>query len=357
MLGLVAVAMLSVVGVTISQRSASSVGSTIDAPGNASAPAVRLPATTVPAPPNPNLPAPRGCKPVPSACGYPDATNTGPPPSRTLTPVPAQVQSGPGWAWSDRLQAVQVTGANAVLDGLDITGPVVIDAPNATVSNSRIAACGGPDDGDVVVVRYRSADASLRGSGARIVHNTLLGTPSGCTHRARSGVRDVYGEAPNLLVDGNNISGTGNGITAEHEATIVNNWVHDLGHLAGDHHSGISSHGGAEAIVIQHNTVLLHGQSFPGGGGVSGAITVYADFGHAQNVTAQDNLISGGSYVVYGGESGDGYQTPATNVRFLFNRFVCGDWLYGPVAAFDPSSTGNAWTGNFCDQDGSVVRP
>jgi len=138
---------------------------------------------------------------------------------------------------------------------------------------------------------------------------------------------------------------------------VANNWIHDLGHLPLDHHSGISNHGGAVGVLMHHNTVLLHGQSFAGGGGVSGAITVYADFGHAQNVTVQDNLISGGSYVVYGGESGDGYQSPATNVKFISNRFVCGDWLYGPVAAFDPASSGNVWTGNICDQSGAPVNP
>jgi hypothetical protein len=158
-----------------------------------------------------------------------------------------------------------------------------------------------------------------------------------------------------MLVDGNNISGTGNGITTEYSATVVNNWIHDLGHVAGDHHSGISTHGDAQQIMVRHNTVLLHGQKFAGGGGVSGALTVYSDFGHAQNFTAQDNLISGGSYVVYGGNSGDDYQTPSTNVKFLDNRFVCGDWLYGPVAAFSASSPGNEWSGNFCDQTGNRV--
>ena len=64
-----------------------------------------------------------------------------------------------------------------------------------------------------------------------------------------------------------------------------------------------------------------------------------------------------GSYVVYGGESGNSYTTPATNVKFMSNRFRCGDWLYGAVAAFNPNSTGNVWTGNFCDQNGTTVRP
>ena len=54
-------------------------------------------------------------------------------------------------------------------------------------------------------------------------------------------------------------------------------------------------------VTFQHNTVLLYGQQFPNGGGLSGAITVYSDFGHAQNTTIVDNLVSGGAYVIYGG--------------------------------------------------------
>jgi len=299
---------------------------------------------------------PLGCAGRPSSCGYPDSTNTGPTSGTSFAQVPAEKRSGSGWTWSDNIHAVIVSGAGATLNALDVSGQVVIDAPNVTISNSRIAACGGSDDNDVIAVRYKGSDSSYRGSNARIIRNRIIGTPSGCSVRARSGVRDIYGEAPSMLVDGNDISGTGNGITTEYSATVINNWVHDLGHIAGDHHSGISTHGGAQQITVRHNTVLLYGQKFAGGGGVSGALTVYADFDHAQNVTAQDNLISGGSYVVYGGNSGDAYRTPSTNVKFLNNRFVCGDWLYGPVAAFSSSSSGNEWSGNYCDQTGLPVK-
>lgn len=295
------------------------------------------------------------CAARPSACGYPDGTNTGPAAGTTFTKVPSQLTSGPGWAWSTGLGGIRVTGAGAVLSGLDVTGQIIIDAPNATVKNNIVRVCGDSSDPDVIAVRYKASDTSYRGSNPTISHNTLNGTPAGCSYRARSGVRDVYGEAPNVTVDGNNITGTGNGITVEYSGTIVNNWIHDLGHIAGDHHSGISSHGGAAGLLWQHNTVLLYGQVFAGGGGVSGALTMYADFGHAQNVTAQDNLISGGSYVVYGGNSGDSYSTPSTNVKFLSNRFVCGAWLYGPVAAFNADSSGNAWTNNYCDQNKTAV--
>lgn len=315
-----------------------------------------LPSVTA-ATPTPSLTPSGGlnCAAKPSACGYPDATNTGPAAGTTFTKVPSQLTSGPGWAWSAGLGGIRVTGNGAVVSGLEVTGQIVIDAPNVTVKNNIVNVCGDSSDPDVIAVRYKASDTSYRGSNATISHNTLNGTPAGCSYRARSGVRDIYGEAPNVTVDGNNITGTGNGITVEYSGTIVNNWIHQLGHIAGDHHSGISAHGGAAGLLWQHNTVLLYGQAFAGGGGVSGALTVYADFGHAQNVTAQDNLISGGSYVVYGGNSGDSYSTPSTNVKFISNRFVCGAWLYGPVGAFNASTTGNAWTNNYCDQTKAAV--
>lgn len=300
---------------------------------------------------------PGDCAAVPSACGYPDLTNTGVPAGSVLTAVPGQISSGPGWSWRPEYQSVFVTGAGAVLDRLDIAGGVAIGAAGVTLSNSRISACGGSDDSDVVAIRYRPAEG-LNASGARIVHNEINGTPAGCSIRARSGVRDVYGSAPDVLVQGNNIYGAGNGITIEYQGLVADNWVHDLGHVPGDHHSGISNHGGAAGVVIRHNTVLLHGQKFAGGGGVSGALTVYSDFSRAQNVTLEDNLVSGGSYVVYGGDSGDASEQygPATNIKIRSNRFVCGDWLYGPLAAFSRSSSGNEFTANVCDVTGAPVR-
>src|SRR5665647_3483047 len=43
------------------------------------------------------------CAARPSACGYPDATNTGPAAGTMFTKVPSQLTSGPGWAWSTGL--------------------------------------------------------------------------------------------------------------------------------------------------------------------------------------------------------------------------------------------------------------
>ena len=128
--------------------------------------------------------------------------------------------------------------------------------------------------------------------------------------------------------------------------------MHDLGHRSGDHHSGLSNHGGATAVVFDLNTVLLSQE------GVSGPIVVYSDFAEASNITISRNLVSGGSYCFYGGGSGE-FGPAAGSIRFVNNRLStmygqngnCG--IYGEVAAFAPAGRGD-WSGNVRDED---LRP
>lgn len=278
------------------------------------------------------------------------------PAGTTLVKVPAQVRSGQGWAWNASQGVVVTTASGAVLSGLDIDGGVQIMHDGVTLKNSVVSACGGDDDGDVVGIRYRP-DLGYFGSNATITRNTLKGNPSGCGHRARSAIRDVFGEAPGVTVTGNDVSGTGNGVTIEYQGIVADNWIHDLAHMPGDHHSGLSTHGGALSVVFRHNTVLIAGTPTTGGGGVSAAITIYSDFARAQNTTVTDNLVDGGAYTLFGGNSGDAYSAsrPAVNVKITNNRLVCGSWVYGPVAFYSPGP-GNEFAGNFCDQDLSQIR-
>src|SRR6266851_8418321 len=81
------------------------------------------------------------CTAVPSACGYPDATNSGVPAGTTLLAVPGQVSSGPGWHYVTS-GYVAVTGAGAVLSGLYIPYNVDITASGVTIKNSRIVTSG-----------------------------------------------------------------------------------------------------------------------------------------------------------------------------------------------------------------------
>ncbi len=292
------------------------------------------------------------CAPLPSRCGYPDSTNTGPAAGTTFTRVPQDITSGTGWAWESNFARLRVTGNGAQLNGLNISGPVVIDAPNVTIANSIITNCD--TEGDIVAIRAGNPGNGYNGDFA-IIRNNRLTCNQPTTNRSRSGVRDVYGAAEGVQVIANDISGTGNGITLEFDGIAKDNWIHDLGHLAGDHHSGVSTHGGAQSIVYEHNTLLLADASTVGGGGLSGAITSYGDFAHAQNMTARDNFISGGAYTVYGGINNEATYGNPTNIKFINNRYVCDSWLFGP--AFLRTGSGNEFTGNYCDQDLSAVNP
>lgn len=289
------------------------------------------------------------CAALPSRCGYPDATNTGPRAGTALRKVPGEITSGPGWAWEASFGRLRITGEGADVGGLDVAGPVIIDGANVVFHDSIVTYCDS--DGDVVGIRAGSATDGYLGDGAKVLFNRLrCATPNA---RARSGVRDVYGAAADVTVQGNDIRGTGNGVTLEKSGAAIDNWIHDLGHLAGDHHSGLSNHGGATRIVYAHNTVLLAGTSTEGGGGVSGAITSYGDFARAQNVTIANNLVSGGSYTFYGGINNEDQYGSPVEIHIDQNRIVCGAWVNGPV--FRRPGATNTFTGNFCDADGAPV--
>jgi hypothetical protein len=64
--------------------------------------------------------------------------------------------------------------------------------------------------------------------------------------------------------------------------------------------------------------------------------------------------VAGGGYTVYGGANAGGAATSnikITNNRFARTLFPHGGY-YGYLTAFDPSGTGNAWSGNVWDEDG-----
>ena len=107
--------------------------------------------------------------------------------------------------------------------------------------------------------------------------------------------------------------------------------------------------------MYRHNTALLANTPTTGGGGLSGAITVYGDFGRAQNVRVQDNLVSGGAYTFYGGINNEATFGQPIEIHIDGNRLVCGSWIYGPV--FRRSGPTNTFDGNRCDQDLSPVLP
>src|SRR5580693_3581137 len=252
------------------------------------------------------------CAASPSACGYPDATNTGVPAGTTLKSVPSQVSSGPSWSYNVANNEVVVTGAGAVLSGLSIPCTVEIDASNVTVN-------------DVQVVTGGSFAIDLR-------HTT------GVT-------------IENSTITGNNISAFRTAMQVS-AGLVQGNYIHDPGYIAGDHTNGIVTNGGTAPMTINDNTVF---NSL----GQTDAISLDASTGGVAvaNKTIENNFLAGGGYSIYGG---DGPSTnPTSNIVITGNRF--GQMYYakggqfGAVAYYDHTGSGNSWTGNIWDTTGQAI--
>jgi hypothetical protein len=277
------------------------------------------------------------CAKAPGECGYPDAANTGVPAGMTLRTVPGQVSSGPGWHF-DRHGWVRVTGNGAVLSGLYIPYNLDVTASNVTIKDDRIVSKG-----------RSSVGVSLRHTaGVTIEHSTISGF-NARAGRIMTGIKDIHGNSRGTRVLRDNISLAETGVQME-SGLVRGTYIHNTGFTAGDHVNGITSNGGTtRLLIVRHNTILINR-------GQTDAVGLFEDFGIQANRDITGNLLAGGSYPIYGGQTG----TQATrNIKITGNRIST---LYyakggkdGTVAYFNPAGAGNTWTGNIWDSTGQNI--
>jgi hypothetical protein len=272
-------------------------------------------------------------------CGYPDASNTGVPASVALKAVPSQVSSGPGWHWDSR-GWVEIDGANALFTGYSVTASVDVTGSNVIISNNKITV-GGDDFG--VALRHTK--------NAIVSHNTITGLAASGTGRLMNGIKDIYGDASGTQILGNNIARTATGVQMD-GGLIADNYIHDLGLTGADHVNGTTSNGtNGQQLIIRHNTVLDPWNQ-------TDAISLFQDFSPQTNRIIDNNLLSGGSYSLYCGQKDGGSATSnikITNNRFAANYYTNGGY-FGTVAHYDPHGSGNTWTNNYLDTNGSSVE-
>jgi hypothetical protein len=283
-------------------------------------------------------PAQNHCATTPSACGFPDGTNTGVPTGTALLTVPGQVSTGPGWYFDSR-GWVEVNGNGAKLSGLYIPYTLDISASNVTIKHVRVVTSGHSSFG--VSVRHTS--------NVTIENSTISGLNTGAG-RVMVGVKDIYADSTGLQILGNNISMAATGVQLE-SGLVQGNYIHNLGYISGDHLNGVTSNGGATALLtIAHNTAFTNYQQ-------TDAISLFEDFGAQANRVITGNLLAGGGYAIYGGQNTGG--PTATNIRITNNRIATrifpNGGFYGPVAYFNTHGAGNTWTGNVWDGTGAAV--
>jgi hypothetical protein len=219
--------------------------------------------------------------------GFPDATNTGTPAGLMLKPVGPLVINTPA----------------VIIQGLDISGGVVIKAPNVILLNSKVTS------GGFYVVRIE------KGLTGVVIQNCEIDNQG-------AGRVGISGQGKFIA---NNIHGAADGINVWGDDTVIqDNYVHGMAGPSSAHFDSIQADGAFKNLIIEHNTIINdHGQTS----------TIMLDnyWGPIDNVKINNNLLVGGGYTVYINESAKGTAGPAgpvTNVSFTDNVLVKGHWGY-----------------------------
>jgi hypothetical protein len=270
------------------------------------------------------------------ACGFPSAASTGPK-TTVLRAVPRQVSSGPGWSFSAATQQVNVTGAGAVLSGLSIPCTVNVTAPNVTLKNDRITTSS------FFGVSLRHAP------GARIENSVIRGRNT-TTGEVGSAIIDVYSDSTGLVIKDNDISAFKTAIQVT-TGRITGNYIHHTGYVAGDHTNGILDVGTTQRLSITGNTILIDR-------GQTDAISLDAtlDGQRIANKTITGNLLGGGAYAIYAGNTRSATVSRITITGNTFSQaYYAKSGQYGPVAYYASTASGSTWTGNTWDSTGHTV--
>jgi hypothetical protein len=220
----------------------------------------------------------------PPSTGFPDASNTGVPAGITLSP------SG----------GMTISTAGTVVDARDISGPVVVNAPNVTIRNSRIRATSywAIDNNSTGLLIQDSEIDGLR------LSNTCIGSS-------------------NLIVRRVNIHGCENGFNVNPgNMTVEDSYIHDLTTGNGAHTDGAQFGRGAHDITFRHNTI---DPVSPGGGTATSCIIMWDDV-DPQNtrVWIENNRLlgAGAAWTMYGP------RLPATDIHVTNNRWERGVFGY-----------------------------
>lgn len=265
-----------------------------------------------PPPNNPDPPAQgQSCPAYPA---FPDANCTGVPAGVSLSSVSSLSTSSNGQA----------------VTGLLISGDLVINHDNVTVTSSRIK-------GRVVYNNHRGLT----------LQDVDLGADS-CPGSSNGGNRLIAGDDYTLRRvhahhNGADLIALGGGGTI----TIQDSLINGACYYAGDHLDAIQYYGpGSVAnVTISHNSIDARPVN---GGGFGNAAIFWADFpGAGSRLNVFNNFLVGGNYTLYAldATSGSGVIIDVSGNRFLRNEYN-----YGPcsLSNSDPfnGTAGIKWSNN-----------
>ncbi|MEU8266256.1 DUF4082 domain-containing protein [Sphaerisporangium sp. NPDC049002] len=254
----------------------------------------------------------------PPTGGFPGASDTGVPSGTNLK----------------QSKSITVTKDGTVIDGMEVSGEINVEADNVTIKNTRLAA----SPGDWGIIQRQGH------SGLTVVDSEIFGNGKDRTQFA------ILNQGGDLTVRRVDIHTISNGILTE-QGLVEDSYLHDPKYFSGDHTDMIMCTSGppsGKTLVIRGNTVINTLEQ-------TGAIALFQDFGVVRNVTVEGNFLAGGGYSLYGGAGSKGTSSNIKVINNVFSRDVWAKGGYnGPVAYWDKGAPGNEWKGNVWE-DGKAV--
>ncbi|WP_418605339.1 hypothetical protein [Georgenia sp. SUBG003] len=230
--------------------------------------------------------------PPPRETDFPDETNTG---------VPAGTQLRP----SDKLE---ITEDGTVIDGLEISGNVVVEADDVVIRNSRIILTTGKIAVRVNGDNFLMEDSEIDGQGRA---NPAIAYNGYTLRRVQ-----IYNVAEGPRITGDDV-------------TIEDSYIHGMVQ-DGDNHTDVVQVMSGSNIVIRGNNL----QAYNPESGIYGnaAFMFGEDSGPVSDCLVEGNLMNGGNYTVNGGGSG----TDGAACEFRDNAFQ-DDTRHGTSANLGPN--------------------
>lgn len=285
------------------RRQDAGVTSTADSGVSAPPPVVVADSGVTPTPPA----ADSGVTPPPTITGWPDATNTG----YKHTGVTLS-NSG----------TITVTKDGTVIDSVNVTGCIVVQASNVTIRRSKITAtCFNG-----IEIRDWTGPKNLLIEDVEIDGSTA----DNCIAHGGYTARRV------------NLYGCADGAKISDNTTIEDSYVHGLLNGGDCHCDAFQSMGGGN-MILRHNNLDVIGSN--------AGLMLGDEFGKLGVIVVDRNRFAGGNFGIYGGWNQQTQTTP-TSLAITNNTFA-GPFTYGETAYVAPATI---WSGNVDAAGKAVAR-
>jgi len=196
--------------------------------------------------------------------------------------------------------SIEVSIDGTVIDGMDITGTLTIEANNVLIRNSRITATG------LYALNVRSGYSNI------VIEDTRIRGVGDAVSSA------VQGYSPYTLRRVH-VTGGSDNIKAHAGILVEDSYVTGVYKSPGSHNDVVQIRGGS-GYIFRNSSFLGPWQQS------TSAFIIQAKSNDVDDLVIEDSYISGGGYSIYTNEN-NGYSM--TNVFVTNNRFELDSWQYG----------------------------